>query len=462
MTTPIHAYYLRSDQHTAETIHQTLLEAHLDEIWMRITTLDEVRWGGAPVTQLELYQLRDGTPMLPDGLGQLLSLKDRSALRLSVDSTRTTVGYELFRDGKPGPTWAGNVESLGEDATEKKKKKKEKEALSGAAVFAEMIHSEVGIDYAALIAADPINEKTSERALTGGEALVRGRFVQLMRGMGRWAELFFFHDRNEEDESTEREEHVALIALDLKQAERLWRRTPAGQVYQFLRLIEPMRQMVLGPLAVALPEVLEAVQRHPPEQSLAADARADPTIFEVLAMATALVYMIGDRVSYLDERFFPLLSLSDTPPSRAAIEESIDDITSLGILSAVTEVVPYTVPEGQIMEAIADDEISPLAPWAVQDDDSYEGSLVLLDPTRLAKLVDDFDIEAFKTRVQAFRETWFAVDDPSGGSAAEWAEPRQDLDQAELDRFEDTFVELQHTLGLAALNNLTPALLFYS
>jgi hypothetical protein len=458
MTTPIHAFYLRSDQHTVETIREALLELRLDEAWLRLTTLEDVRWGEVPVMQLELYQLREGSPMLPDGLGPLLAVKERSALRLSVDSTRTTVGYELFHDGKPGPAWAGNIETFGQDPTQKKKKK---ESPSGAAAFAEMLHAEVGIDYAALIAAEPISEKSSLRALTGGEALLRGRFLQLVRGMGRWPELFFFHDRNEE-ESEEREEHVALVGLDLKHVERLWRRTPAGQVYQFLRHIEPMRQLVLGPLVAALPEVLEMVQRHPPEQPLAAAEHSDPTIYEVLAMATALVYMVGDRVSYLDERFYPLLSLSGAPASRAALEESLDDIASLGILSAMTEVVPYTVPEGQVMEAIADEEISPLAPWAVQDDDTYEGSLVLLDPTRLAKLVEEFDIEAFKGRVQSFREAWFAVDDPSGGSAAEWAEPREELDRAELDRFEDTFVELQHTLSLAALNNLTPALLFYS
>jgi hypothetical protein len=468
MTTPIHAFYLRSDQHTRETIRDILLELHLDQLWLRVSTLEGVRWGGVPVIQLELYHLREGMPVLPEALGAALAYKERSALRLSIDSTRTTVGYELFQDGKPGPVWAGNIETFGQDPSERKKKG----AAEGPAAFIEMFTSELGLDLAALLDADPVTEQAAQRALKGTEALVRGRFVQLVPGMGRWAELFTFHDRHDDEERAETdtdadtdtgtdEEHVALVALDLKQAERLWRRSPASMVYQFLRLVEPIRRSVLGPLASVLPEVLTIVQNHPPEAPLAAAEDPDPTVFEVLAMATALVYMVGDRISYHDDRFFPLLSLAEGAIPRGALQDSVDEIAPLGLLTAMTEVLPYKVPEGQMIEAIADEELAPLAPWAVRED-SYEGAIFLLDATRLGALVEAFDIERFKERAHEFRAAWCAVADPDGGSVEEWATPREERDTEEMDRFEDTFVELQHTLALASLNGLTPALVFYS
>jgi hypothetical protein len=146
---------------------------------------------------------------------------------------------------------------------------------------------------------------------------------------------------------------------------------------------------------------------------------------------------------------------------KAALAESLDDIALLGVYSALPEVLPYRVPEGQIMESFADEELAPLAPWAVQDGE-YEGSLFLLSAARLKQLVADFDLDELKQQAAEFRREWFSLDDPRGASLEEWAETRRSLDTIDLSRFEDSFVELHHLLAMAELNGLTLALFFYS
>lgn len=460
MTAPLHLYYLRAEQQPVEVLREALLRLHLDELWMRLASLGELRWEGSECLQLELYHLRDGTPILPEAAGAMLSSHDRQALRLSVDSSRTSVAFELYRNGVAVAAWAGDVESFGSEDRRPKKERRPEELQACRERFLAFFRKTTGLDFQELMSSPAIREDAARTGAPDGLLLLRGRLLKPVEGMGRWPELFRFHDRNQGEESPGAE-HAAIVGLDLQLAERLWRRTPASQVYQYLRMLEPLRGVVLGPLAGLLPQVLAAVEAHPPEQPLASDEEPDLTVFEVLAMSTAQVFMVGDRVEYLDERFYPLLSLSKGAVSREAVADSLEEIAELDVLSAITEVMPYAVPEGQMMDAFADEELSPLAPWAVRDD-SYEGSLFLLDTCRLRALVDAFDIDELNARIAEFRRLWFEVSDPTGGSLEEWLEGRRELDRRELSRFEDTFVELQHVLPLSEGNGLTPALLFYS
>jgi hypothetical protein len=475
MIAPLHALYLRTDQHDAESIQLTLIDLHLDEVWLRLSSPSEIVWGGSPVYQLELFHLQDGLPIVPESLGPMLSQKDKVALRLSADASRSSIAFELFRDGKSAAGWAGDVECFGDEEHRPKKLRSAKELAQSREGFLEHFEAVTGLRFAALMDAETISERTAEVALEGTLAMVRNRFVRLVKGMGRWPELFRFHDRHEDEEREEpadpaegegpdersdlEREHVALCAFDARHAERIWRARPASQVYQFLRRVEPLRGAVLGPLSHVLPEALAVVEGHPPEQPLASTETPDLTLYEVLALASGLVYMVGDRIRYLDERFFPLLCLTRSAPSRSILADAIEEIRELDIVSAMTEVLPYSVPEGEMMEAFADEELAPLATWAVEGD-SYEGCLFLLDPTRLRQIVEDFDIDELKGRVDAFRKLWFEL---SGAESFEaWLEARNERDDAELSRFEDTFVELQHTLRLAEGNNLSLALVFYS
>jgi hypothetical protein len=472
MTAPLHAFYLRTDQHSSESIQLALIDLHLDELWFRLSSPAEVRWDGSPVYQLELYHLRDGMPVVPEALGSLLSQKEKLSLRVSVDGSRTSVAFELFRDGKSATGWAGDVECFDDDTHRPKKQRSEKELAASRDAFLAHFEAETGLRFGALMDAETISERANEVADGGTIAMVRNRFVRLVQGMGRWPELFRFHDRHEDEareEPGEEEEaddgddlerdHVALCAFDPRHAERAWRARPASQVYQFLRRVEPLRATILGPLSHVLPEAIAAVEAHPPEQPLATAEEPDLMLYEVLALASGLVYMVGDRLRYLDERFFPLLSLTKGAPARAVLADALDEIAELDVVAAMTEVLPYSVPEGQMMEAFGDEELSPLVPWAVKDD-SYEGSLFLLDPTRLRALVEEFDIDEFKSRVDEFRKLWFEL---SGAASYEaWLEARSERDDTELSRFEDTFVELQHTLRLAEGNELAVALVFYS
>ncbi len=460
MTAPLHAFFLRTDQHKLETLVESLLDVHLEEAWLHLAAVQEIPWGTGPCLQLELYHLRDGVPIVPEMLGALLSRGERIALRLSVDSERTSVAYEVFRDGQPGPAWAGDVECFESDDRRPKRERNPADLAACRQRFARRFREDTGLDFDALASSPASRDDAAEVAGEDTLILVRGRLVKPAEGMGRWSELFRFHDRNAGVEGEPKHEHVLLVGLDLKSAERLWRRTPASQVYQFLRMIEPSKQSVLGPLAHLLPEVLGAVEALAPEQPLEG-AELDLSVFEVLAMSTALVFMVGDRVSYLDERFFPLLSLAEGPAARAALEESAEEIAELGVLGAMTEVLPYSVPEGELLQSVDDAELSPLAPWAVTGD-SYEGSLLLLDPTRLRELVEEFDIDELKERIEEFRRAWREVAEPTGNAASAWLAERRERDETELSRFEDTFVELQHALALAEGNELRVGLLFYS
>jgi hypothetical protein len=460
MTIPLHVYFLRAEQQPLEALHETLLRLHLDELWMRLPRLGDLRWGDSEVLQLEMYHLRDGTPVMPEAAGQLLSAHEREALRLSVDSTRTSVAFELFRNGESVSSWAGDVECFGSEDKRAKKDRSPEDLAVCRKRFQVHFRAETGLDFEELVTSKTLRADAAEEASDHTVVLIRGRLVSPPKGMGRWPELFRFHDRNFGEESPGTE-HAALIGLDLQLTEKLWKRTPAGQVYQYLRMIEPLRQLVLGPLSGLLHDVLGIVEAHPPEQSLASAAEPSLTVYEVLAMSTSLAFMVGDRVEWLDERFYPLLSLSESPLTRAVVEESADDIDDADVVTAMTEVMPYSVPEGAMMEAFADEELAPLASWAVQDD-SYEGSLFLVDTCRLRALVEKFDIDVFNQRLAEFRKLWFEVKDPAGGSVEEWVAGRGDRDTNELSRFEDSFVELQHLLPLCDRNGLTPALLFYS
>jgi len=473
MTAPFHAFYLRADQNTLETIQLTLIDLHLDEVWIRLTSPPEVRWGGSPVPQIELFHLRDGMPIMPESFAPLVSRKEKVALRLSADATRTSLAFELFRDGKSACGWAGDVECFGDEEHRPKKTRTAKELEASRLAFLDHFESETGLSFSALMDAETISDRAAEVALDGTLVMVRNRFLRLVKGMGRWPELFRFHDRHEDEErepqeeegEEEREEealerdHVAICAFDARHAERVWRLRPASQVYQFLRRVEPLRATILGPLSHVLPEALAAVESHPPEQPLASAEEPDLTLYEVLSLASGLVYMVGDRVRYLDERFFPLLNLAKGTPPKSVLADALEEIEGLDVVAAMTEVLPYSVPEGEMMEAFGDEELSPLAAWAVEED-SYEGSLFLLDPTRLRALCEEFDIDELKARVEEFRKLWFELSGAENYEA--WLEERSERDEVELSRFEDTFVELQHTLRLAEGNELAVALVFYS
>jgi hypothetical protein len=464
MTSPIHAYFVRSDEHGKESVREVLAGLHLNDVWLRLTTEETPSWGGAPALQIELYDLRDGAPLLPEFLGVSLSKGERTALRLTVDMNRTTVAFELFKDGETRSVYAGNISGFEDDESGEK----------GVEGFHAFFEEKTGLHFLESVEARSLAKLRSNVAVEGSEAFVRGRYVNLVKGMGRWPEMFRFHDRNmpegpEEAVAVDGEhDHVALVALDLKQAERLYRLTPAGRVHQFFRRIEPHKSVVFGPMGQALVEALSALEALPPELSIAAAGSTDPTLFELLSLSTSLVYMVGDRLAYLDERFFPLISLSKEPVSRSAVEGSLEEIRRLGVLSAMTEVLPYSVPEGEMMQSFADEELSPPAPWAVTDDGAYEGSLFLLDRARLEELVNAFEKPAFDEQVEAFRKIWYeaeveaAAEGDPPGTMVEWLARRAELDEVELNRFEDTYVELQHLVGLSHLNDLALALLFYS
>jgi hypothetical protein len=106
--------------------------------------------------------------------------------------------------------------------------------------------------------------------------------------------------------------------------------------------------------------------------------------------------------------------------------------------------------------------LAPLAPWAAQENGEYEGSLFLLNPQRLHQLISDFEIDDLKNKIRVFQKVWYEAKSNPEESWEQWIEARKDKDSMALSRFEDTFVELQHVLALADINQLSLALIFYS
>jgi hypothetical protein len=139
-----------------------------------------------------------------------------------------------------------------------------------------------------------------------------------------------------------------------------------------------------------------------------------------------------------------------------AVRESLEEIQDLDTLRAMVEVLPYSAPEGELLECFADEELTPLARWAERDG-VYEGSLFLLDTTRLAELVERFDAPAFSRRIEQFRRVWADVLPPGN----QWHAGEADLDEQELELFQDRLFELRALLALAQGNRLQPAVFFY-
>ncbi|MCA9664789.1 MAG: hypothetical protein KC503_04350 [Myxococcales bacterium] len=487
----IHAFFVTTDDSADPTpVFESLGRVMLDLIWLRVNP-SELVLRGQNTLRVDLFDLESGQPALTGELTRELSVGGRFALRVTSDGDATS--YELCEDGKELRAGHGPANEVAETLAEHDL---EWSVLAQAAAI-EGPEIEI-VDEDGNPAEPPegtVAPDYSDIAGPGTGVLVRGRLLALPVGAPRWPELFHFHTRldnpddDDDDETDETDElaeqldriddHVdyddedddddddeepdedqlALVLLDRERADELWA-LPVSEVRSFLELIRPMARRVLGPLAHALhDEVLPKLAKAPADAIVSELDHDDATLYEVLSMATAVAYVIGDDLSYYDECFFPLLCMRGSEVSERAVADGLEDIEGAGVLAALTEVLPYSVPDGSMLESFDDREIAPLAHWAVKDD-SYEGSLFLLDVERLEKQLVDFDAGAFSQRVERFHAAWHAAQN-DGESLDEWLEGRVEIDRDELEMFTETIAELQLVLQLAAINELTPALLFY-
>ncbi|MCC6748151.1 MAG: hypothetical protein IT371_10860 [Deltaproteobacteria bacterium] len=502
----VHGYYVSTAEHTVESIHEAMLAAQLDRLWVRVAP-SRARRANAGLWRIDLYDLQTGAPILAELLGPQLSQEGRTALLAMGDEQDLSAAYELAKDGKAIGGWAGELASFSTEDPEGRTRE-------GRAAFEAEFKRQTGVAWSELGAEEEL-PSAADLADEHTVALVRGRVVKLPAGFLRQGSLFRFHypadlatpsalalmqlealaeqdeeedeeggegdegaeldddgqdddgddqdndDGEPEDDDAEQEdeERLALVALDLKETQSLWKGTHAARVHQFLKIIERIKGAILGPLGHALPEVTEMVETAPPDRPLSS-TRPHLILYETLAMATALAYGAGDRRSYVDHHLLPLLNLNDAPLAERAIRESLEEIEDLGVLSAMVEVLPYSAPEGELLESFADEEIRPLAEWAAGDD-HYEGTIFLLDPGRLERAVAAFNLERFLARVDEFLRTWHRL---GGGEMPyeTWLAQRHVRDRAERRIFLARLAELKQLLAVTRENELSLGLLFYA
>jgi hypothetical protein len=459
MDTPLFAYYTPTTEHTTESIQETLLRTQLDECWMRIRPTEHASRNGDPLLMLQMYDLRTGAPANVPDVGEMLSAEGRTAFLVgAADPEAESAAFEIYRDGETAFSWAGELEGFDAQLPNGQR-------YSGRDDFFRAFAELAGVGWQQLLDDAGQAGAVEEEADINTDLLLRGRVVGLPAGIPRRPEVFFFHYAEQVEEGAEAEaeaeedepgDRMALALLDLRLVEHLWNEAPAEAVLSFLKALESVQGAVLGPLAHALPRAIAYVEEQDLTQPMAAVAQRELIVYELLAMASSAAFQTGDTVDYFDQCFLPLLSLTDDPVNEAAVRASLDEIQGLDVLHAMAEVLPYHVPEGELLESLDDSELAPLVDWALGDDGEYEGSLFLLDLKRLSGLVQRFDSDAFSERIEAFLSAWTAT-----RAQSEEPEEHRAQDEMELARFSHHFEELQILLALCEANQLQPALFFY-
>lgn len=464
MEPQVYAYFVDAGPHDVDSVRLALGQQQLDDAWLRISELTLER-SGRRLLALELFDLDTGGPLDVPPLALRLSGEGRHAWLFAVDPTGQGAAFEHYEGGEQRYAWGGRWETFDDELGQ------------GREGFLARVAAEGGLDWEEVTAAAAALPRFDDVADEHTDLLLRGRLLAMPVGMARRPELFRLHyvealyEEGEDDEGgedgdargveldpqePEGDEHLLVLLLDPQLTRFLWEEAPASHVAAFLRAVEPVRGAVLGPLAHAFPDVLGMVEAQPPDRPLARSPLRELLVYEVLSMATAVAFLAGDTVSYYERLFFPLLGLAEGEAVPDAVRECLEEIQELDTLRAMVEVLPYSAPEGELLECFGDQELTPLAAWA-ESDGVYEGSLFLLDATRIGGMVERFDGEGLARLMEQFRQVWADVLPPGN----EWHAGQADLDEEELALFRDRLDELRRLLALADVNRLQPAIFFY-
>ncbi|MBW2735064.1 MAG: hypothetical protein JRH20_22005 [Deltaproteobacteria bacterium] len=452
MQPPHYAFYALADELSLDAVREIIHDLGLDESWLRITETTAC-YEERPLLQIEIYDLDTGEPVFAEEIGLTLAAEGRSALTVGSHPEENEVAFALYQDGELSFMWAGDPDDFEAEDEEGNEHK-------GRSGFEHIFSDLTGARFDDYLQATSVRPDAGDQADDQTLLLLRGRYVALPAGSERVPELHSFHEA-ELDIAESDEDRMALLLLDVRLVEELWKNQPAATVSAFLEAIAPSREGVLGPLTGAFSEVRQFIGEHPSDQPLATTNTPPLTAYELLAMATAIAFSGGHRVSHYDERFFPLLSLNPGGDLERVISDELDEIADLGLLSAMSEVLPYSAPEGQMLESIGDEELAPLAPWAVDDQGGYEGSIFLLDPKRLITSLGAFSEVNFGARCEQFAAAWCQLASDGKEDSQAWREARFARDAEEHAAFDMLRNEFAMLLALSQVNHLQPAILFY-
>ncbi len=115
-----------------------------------------------------------------------------------------------------------------------------------------------------------------------------------------------------------------------------------------------------------------------------------------------------------------------------------------------------------MLEQIADEELTPLAPWG-NEGGEYVGSILQLSDERLRKLLVDSDRQEMAARVDRFYRGWYRSQYESMTEVLfqNWRRKMDDKGARDTERFLLDWAEWRTVLAIAHQNHLQTALVFY-
>lgn len=457
---PHYAFYILLESVELNQVQELIQTLGLNEAWIRITPSKDARYQEYDLLQIEIYDLEQGVPLFAEELAPALAELSEIVITFGFHEEESEAALMIFANQEPIVIWAGDLDEFEAEETSDDETA-EPNILRGKEGFAQIFEELIGHSYERFLNASSNNPEAAHKADTNTDLLLRGRYIGIPEGMPRIYDLFSFH-QDPLSEENDNEDFVALALLDKQFYTALWEQATTEDVLGFLEAIESTSPRLLGPLKAELSHVRKWIREQPSDKPLASSAKKDLTTYEILAIGSALAFSAGMSVERFDERLLPLLSLSRDETSKiqkSAIIESLADIEDLGVLSAMTEVLPYHVPEGELLECFDDDEIAPLADWAKKGDE-YEGSIFLLNAKRLSETLSSFEHEKLAAISEEFLKIWHQAAE-SKSDFETWKNERKALDDADWQRFNRDINELGCVLSLLSVNHLQPALIFY-
>jgi hypothetical protein len=434
------AIFAKLGEHTPESVHQAVLVRGYDCAWVRVARARTGPDQPPGILRIDILDVDAGAPIRDDAL-----LADLSA-------GGKTVVLVIFGEVL---TWADGHMLEGERA-------------------ALRCRDALGVPPPSLATLEePENEAPLSFAFAHGRLLRSGpvppppffyRFRDRGLGMGP-------ADHGEppgEDADDGDEDRAVLFVCDLAAARQLYLERPAtlalATLDQAVQGAPP--QARLGPFAHLLPQLRQSLVGAADKPAGSADA--DGSLFEPLLTLQGYGMSAGEAVSYLDERFFPVLGLQPAatlPP----LQDELEDIDEAGILSAMVEVLPYHIPEGSVLQALDDAELRPAAaaaglPVGQGADGAVEAAVFVVNTERLLAILRAFDPGQLSALVERFARHWYeALGGAKTGATFEaWVQGRAQRDHGELDRFLMMLNDLDAVLDTANRNGMQVALTFYA
>jgi hypothetical protein len=420
-----------AEEHDEESIRKVVVQRGYGDSWLRVAPLAGEAEG---LVQVELFS-PDGLPRIDPALVADLSDGDRRATFFPVNHTAKQALVHSFVGGKQVGEggWVGDPSEL--------------DAHLGPAV---------GKTLAQIAAGDDGTREGLGSSASHTFALVRGRSFTVPIGVSMGLHSFGFHDRFSRHHKEP--DRVALIAFDPKSVRHVWRGTPGAEV---AARIATLPTGVVGPLRGvrdAAVSALASLGDKTPEEGQLRSVIA----YELATLSECYLFASGEATTYVDERFLPMFTLGHGDPAIDDAEEA-EELESRGsVLDAMAEVLPYSSPEGAMLEQIADEELTPLAPWG-NEEGEYVGSIFQLSDERLRKLLVDSDRQEMAGRIDRFYRAWYRSQYESMTEVLfqNWRHKMDDKGARDTERFLLDWAEWRTVLAIAHQNHLQTALVFY-